>query len=194
MLRGAKKTADGGATCQKDKSTCAKTGDMAGKDACKDKSLAASGMPVMHYKVGDKTTCCPKAAAELAKANDAKILYVVSETEYADKAAALQAYAKVLDEYLGTLTAVRYAVGEKCVNCPMAAMALAKDSGETVKYRVAAFTFADKAAADQAADAARGVGEGRNDDAGRRPGNQVRRDREDHLQQVGGRRDREDHL
>jgi hypothetical protein len=60
---GAKKTADRGATCQKDKSACSKTGEMAGKDACKDKALAASGMPVMHYKVGDQTTCCPKAAA-----------------------------------------------------------------------------------------------------------------------------------
>jgi hypothetical protein len=152
---GAKKAADGGTTCQKDKSTCAKSGDMASKEGCKDKSLAASGMPVMHYKVGEKTTCCPKAAAEMAKADDATIKYVVSETEYADKSEALQAYAKVLDEYLGTITTVRYAVGEKCVNCPLAAMALAKDSGETVKYRVAGFTFADKAAADKAADAAR---------------------------------------
>jgi hypothetical protein len=156
---GAKKTADGGATCQKDKSTCSKTGDMAGKEGCKDKALAASGMPVMHYKVGEKTTCCPKAAAEMAKADDATIKYVVNETEYTNNSEALQAYAKVLDEYLGTLTSVRYAVGDKCVNCPMAAAALAKDSGETVKYRVASFTFADKAAADKAADAARTASE-----------------------------------
>jgi hypothetical protein len=91
----------------------------------------------------------------LAKTNEATIRYVVNETEYADKTEAQESYAKVLDEYLGTLTSVRYAVGEKCVNCPMAALALAKDSGEAVKYRVAAFTFADKAAADKAADAAR---------------------------------------
>lgn len=152
---GAKQTADSGNTCQHDKSTCAKTSNQAGKEACKDKSLAATGMPAMHYKVGDQTTCCPKAAAELAAAHDATIRYVVNDTEYADKAEALQAYAKALDEHLGTMTSVRYAVGDKCVACPMAAGALAKNSGETVKYRVAAFTFADKAAAEQAATAAR---------------------------------------
>jgi hypothetical protein len=156
---GAKKTADSGETCQKDKSCCAKTGDQAAKGACRDKALAATGMPVMQYKVGDQTTCCPKAAAEMAKANDAAMRYAVNETEYADKAAALEAYASTLDEYLGTMTTVRFAVGEKCVACPTAAAALAKDSGETMKYRVAAFTFADKAAAEKAADAARTASE-----------------------------------
>lgn len=151
----AKKTADSGATCQKDKSACSKTGEMAGKEACRDKALAAAGMPLMKYKVGDETTCCPKAAADLAKNNDASIRYVVNDAEYADKGEAQERYAKVLDEYLGTLTAVRYAVGEKCVACPTAAQAIAKDSGETVKYRVAAFTFADKSAAEKAADTAR---------------------------------------
>jgi len=156
---GAKKTADGGATCQKDKSSCAKTGDQVGQEACRDKALAAAGMPVMHYKVGDQTTCCPKTAGDLAAAQDAPIRYVVNDAEYADKTEALGTYAKVLDDYLGTLTTVRYAVGEKCVACPMAATALAKDSGETVKYRVAAFTFADQAAAEKAAKTARAASE-----------------------------------
>ena len=66
---GAKKTADSGATCQKDKSACSKTGYQVGKEACRDKALAAAGMPVMHYKVGDtKTACRTTAKVELAKA------------------------------------------------------------------------------------------------------------------------------
>lgn len=80
---------------------------------------------------------------------------MVGESEYGDKAEALQAYAKVLDEHLHTMTAVRYAVGEKCVACPLAAGAMAKATGASVKYRVASATFVDKAEAEKAASAAR---------------------------------------
>lgn len=141
------------ATCSRDKAAYAKDGAK-----CSDKALAAC-MPKMAYKVGDKTVCCPKEASELAAGKDADIHYVVAEKEYADKAEALKAYETVLNERLATMTTVRYAVNGKCVACPNAAAALAKDSGDKVKYQVAAYVFADQATAEQAATAARAASE-----------------------------------
>jgi hypothetical protein len=141
-----------GKTCHQDKKACAQ-GEQATE---RNKLLAAAGAPLMQYKVGDRTTRCPKQAAEWSKANDdLKVRYVVNETEYTDKAAALQAYQAALDEYLPKLSAVQYAVGDKCVACPLEAASLAKETGSTVQYRVASFTFADRAQAERAAEAAR---------------------------------------
>lgn len=152
----AKAAADGGGTCQKDKSTCNKDGT-ASKAQCEGKSLAATGMPLMQYKVGEQTTQCPKQAAELAANDESKIRYVVGTEEYTDKVAALNAYAKVLDGYLATMTSVRFAVGGECVNCPLAAAELAKKSGDSVKYRVGTVAFVEKTAAEKAAERAQGA-------------------------------------
>jgi hypothetical protein len=141
-----------GPACHQDKNTATKDEPTAQRG----KLLAAAGAPLMQYKVGDQTTMCPKQAAEWSKAkDDLKVRYVVNGTEYSDRAAALQAYQKALDEYLPTMSTVRYAVGDKCVTCPVEAASLAKETGGTVKYRVASFTFADRAQADQAAETAR---------------------------------------
>jgi hypothetical protein len=143
-----------------DSSTCKahQGGDKTAAElACRGKALNAAGAPLMQYKVGDQTTKCPQEADKLAAAaaGDAKIRYVVDDTEYADKTEALRAYAKTLDAHLAKLTAVRYVVGEATLNCPQAATKLAADQHEAVKYRLASFTFEDQAAAQQAADAAR---------------------------------------
>jgi hypothetical protein len=138
-----------GQTCQKDKNACGKNEQVAERA----RLLAASGAPLLQFKVGDQTTCCPKQAGEWIKNNDqTQVRYVV---EYTDEAAALKAYQTALEEYLSQLGTVRFAVGDKCVNCPNEAASLAKETGGTVQYRVASFTFADRAQADQAAEAAR---------------------------------------
>ena len=154
-----KPASEAGASCNKDKACCAKGGETASKEACRDKMMATAGMPLMKYKCGDQTTCCPKAAEEMTAGKDVQVRYVVNETEYTDQAEAMKAYKTALEGYLSTMTAVRYAVGDKCLGCPDAAAALAKDNGQTVKYRVAAFTFAGKPAAEKAAEAARTAAE-----------------------------------
>jgi hypothetical protein len=142
-------------SCHKDKSACTKGDDLAAGAECRGKLLAAAGAPLMTYKVGDKSTACPKQAAEWATGQDVQVRYVVNDTEYTDKPEALKAYEAALEQHLGNMTSVRYAVGKQCVGCPNAAATLAKESGESVKYRVAAFTFADREQAEKAAEAAR---------------------------------------
>lgn len=149
---GSKAKCEGAQACKGEGAQACK-GD--GKDACQEKTLAAAGVRVMKYKVGEETTCCPKQAEQLAGGDNTKVHFVVGESEYAEKTEALQAYAKVLDEYLETMGTVRYAVGEKCVACPQTAGAMAKASGTPVKYRVATATFMSKDVAEKAAEAAR---------------------------------------
>jgi len=135
--------------------------DAAGKGGCAGEKLVAAGMPKMTYIVGDEKTCCPETAAKLAEKNSgAKIQYVLGEKTYADKTEALTAYETALNEYLTTVTTVRYAVGDQCVSCPDAAAKMAADNKQTVKYRVASFTFTDKAKAEEAAKAAKTAADG----------------------------------
>ncbi len=136
-------TAAGGACCQKS----------GVKGACSGPFVA--GMPVMYMKVADKTTEYPKEAATLAGGDESKIRYIVADKEYGSKDEAAKVYQTALDEYLTTVTTVRYAVGEKCVGCPDSAAAMAKAAGQPVQFRVASYTFADKAEAEKAATAAR---------------------------------------
>ncbi len=123
--------------------------------SCRGKTLVATGMPLLTYKVGETSTNCPKEADKLAADGETAVRYVFGTSEFAEKSEALKAYAGALDEYLGTLTTVRYAVGETIVGCPQAAAALAREARDTVKFRVASYTFADEPAAQQAAEAAR---------------------------------------
>ncbi len=135
-----------------DKTALAKDGSC-DKSKC-DKALAGAGccgMPCMMFKVGDETTCCPKTAETLAADKSAKILYVVGEKEFTDKAEALTAYADALDAHFTKFTTVRYVVGDKCVECPQEAGELAKSGGATMKYCVAGTMFDSKDKADQAA-------------------------------------------
>jgi hypothetical protein len=140
-----------GQVCHKDQET--PTG---APTAERGKLLAASGAPLMQYKIGERVTRCPKQAAEWTKAkNDLPVRYIVNATEYTDYGAALQAYQAALEERLAQMSSVRYAVGNQCVACPLEAASLAQQTGSTVKYRVASFTFADRAQANRAAEAAR---------------------------------------
>lgn len=148
------------ATCNKKcESACAGKCDAACAAACKGgcpgQGVMATGMPLMKYKLGDQTLVCPRKAAEQAKASGATLRYVVGETEYADKLEALKAYETVLTTYLEQMTTVQFAVGDKCVGCPIAAQALARECGGQVNFRVASFTFTDRNEADKAAEAAR---------------------------------------
>jgi hypothetical protein len=142
----AAKTADGPVCHHKDSEAAA---------AQRSKLLTAAGAPLMQYKVGDKTTNCPQQAAEWSKDQDAPVRYVLNDTEYSDKLEALKAYQAALEQHLNKMTTVLYAVGDKCVGCPMEAATLAKGAGTTVKYRVASFTFPDREAANRAAQTAR---------------------------------------
>lgn len=129
--------------------TC--TDKVAGK-TCSDKS--ACGMPKMAIKVGDETTCCPKQAEELAQKNaDAKVVYLVSGKEYADKVEAMTAYRDALEAYVPKVTTVAYAVAGETMTCPMSAEKAAKDKSEAMTYRVASYDFDKKDDAEKAAKA-----------------------------------------
>ena len=143
------------ACCSKDGDKKAACCDKAAAGQCRGKALAESGMPLLKYKVGDQTTSCPEQAREIAaKDVNAKTIYLVGDTEYTDKGAALQAYETVINDYLASATSVRYVVGKECLSCPMHARSLASRNHEQVQYRVASYNFKDQADADRAAEAA----------------------------------------
>jgi len=131
------------ASCSGEKSA-AKCCDKGGEKA------VAVKLPAMSYKVGDKETACPNEAEELAKAGKAKVQFVVDGKTYAEKAEANEAYAKQLESFMEESMAVKYAVGDACVSCPMTAGEMAKKENKKVQYRVASFTFEKQDDADKA--------------------------------------------
>lgn len=149
------KAKDGEAKAAGDKAACAKTcGDKAAaKGCCAGKATAGQcgDAPKLVYKVGDETTCCPKTAAEMAKKNDAKIVYVLAGKEYTDQTEAMTAYRDALETYLDGATQVRFVVGTEAMSCPISAAAMAKEKNTTVKYRVASVNFDNKDDAEKAA-------------------------------------------
>jgi hypothetical protein len=159
----AKTVADKGsakATCDDSKATCDGAKAVASA-SCGDKSdcesvLAKAGLkvPAMSYRVGEKTTACPMEAKTLA-GEKGKFQFVVADKDYAEESEARKAYAKQLDGFLNEVMTVRYAVGEECTACPITAESLAKKEGAKVMYRVAAFDFETKEAAEKAVKAAR---------------------------------------
>ncbi len=151
----------------KDKASCSKPCDskqVAVKADCEidctGKKLIATGMPLLHYKVGDQQTACPVQAKAYAKKHeDAKVKYVVNDRAYCDKGEAMQAYAKNLDNYLEQITTVRYAVGDQCMRCPASAASLAKKHNTSVKFRVASYDFDTRSHADDVISKARKAAE-----------------------------------
>ncbi len=143
---------------------CAKTGDKSkadgaaccpgAKTTCPGKEMAATGMPLMTYKIGDETTRCPQTASKMAKGDDSKIRFVVGEKEYDNRSDAMKAYEAVLEDYLSTMTQVKYCVGDQTMTCPKAAESASQDKGRAVKYRVATVAFTDRDQAEKAAEAA----------------------------------------
>jgi len=138
---------------------CAEKAQCGAKTRCSGRSLMATGMPLMSYKVGDETTSCPKQATDLATKGNATVSYVVDTKSYGDKSKAMQAYTKSLHNHLDEMMAVKYAVGSDCVGCPHAARAMAKKAGCAVRYQVATFSFDDHAKAEQAVKVGRSAAE-----------------------------------
>jgi hypothetical protein len=116
-------------------------------------------LPRIGFKVGDTITCCMKSATEMSKGDSAQVKFVVGDKTYDNLGEAKAARLKALEEYYEGLLTVKYAVGDECIGCPMAAKDLASKSGKPVRYRLAAFDFAEKAQAEKAAEAARAAGD-----------------------------------
>jgi hypothetical protein len=144
--------AEGAGCCKKGAAAASADGKQCGdKEKCAGAAFKSCGAPQMAFKVADQTVKCPKQASELAGGDEAKIHYLLSDKEYTDKNEAMQAYDTALTSYLGEVTSVRYAVGDKYLDCPDAAAQLAKKSNAAVQFRVASYTFSDKAEAEKAA-------------------------------------------
>jgi hypothetical protein len=116
-------------------------------------------LPRIGFKVNDTLTCCMKSAKEMSKGDATKIKFVVADKTYDKLGDAKSARVKVLEEYYSDMLTVKYAVGDECVGCPMAAKDMASKSGKPLHYRLASFNFADKSSAEKAAEAARAAGE-----------------------------------
>jgi hypothetical protein len=139
------------ATASQDKSKaegdCAKScGDKAG---CCAKSYAAM-LPAMKYRVGDATVECPDKAKELAKGDAKAIKFVVADKSFDDVVAAEKALTSAYETFTTEATTVKYAVGDKCVGCPMSAGELAKKENKKMAYRLASYDFASEDAAKKA--------------------------------------------
>lgn len=129
-------------------------GDCEGQSSCHGEKGAVqtvafpADMPRMAYLVGDKETCCPEEAAELASHCDTtKVQYRVNQVAYTDQAEAGKAYAAELERYLDRMTRVSFVVGDECSACPLQAEQLAQSTGQPLKYKVGntVFDSAEKA-------------------------------------------------
>jgi hypothetical protein len=147
------KTQATAASCQ-EKSTVAKAeGDCAkscgDKAGCCAKAYAAM-LPAMKYRVGDATVECPDKAKELSKGDAKAIKFVVGSKSFDDVVAAEKELTSAYDSFTTEATTVKYAVGDKCVACPMSAGELAKKENKKMAYRLASFDFASEDAAKKA--------------------------------------------
>jgi hypothetical protein len=131
----------------KSEGDCAKScGDKAG---CCAKSYAAM-LPAMKYKVGDATVECPDKAKELAKGDAKSIKFVVGTKSFDDVVGAEKELTSAYETFTTEATTVKYAVGDKCVSCPMSAGELAKKENKKMAYRLASYDFASEEAAKKA--------------------------------------------
>lgn len=128
-----------------------------GGECCQAK--AGAKLPAISYKVGDKEFCCDKEAAEVAKASNATITYVVGGKTFAKQDEAMTAYADLLEKHLDGMLTVKFVVGDECVACPTSAQQLAKEKRAKVQYRLAAYDFESQEKADKAAGRAREAAE-----------------------------------
>lgn len=157
--KSAKAQASCQATCDKAKTTRLASGSCCGNcgggKTCDPADCWASSCPKVQYKVAGETLCCPQNAEILAKAKNEKVSYMVAGQEFCDKGDAMATLAKLLNERLEQMTTVSYVVGDETMQCGMSASKMAKSNGTDVRYRVASFTFAEQAQAEQAAKLAR---------------------------------------
>ncbi|MBU0638423.1 MAG: hypothetical protein KKB50_06120 [Planctomycetes bacterium] len=152
------------ACCKSQGQTTALVSDEKGSKAMCDSAVTCDGdrvryeeikLPRIGFMVGDKVTCCMKSATEMAGGDATKIHYVVAGENHKDLNEAKAARVKLLEQYYEDMFKVQYAVGEKCVACPVTAKELAKSSYKPMRYRLVAFDFANEAEAAKAAEAAR---------------------------------------
>lgn len=133
------------ATCQASKTACATKS--AEDKAAYLAALKEMGVPMMRIEVGDRETCCPMEAAELASKLETTPVYFVGDDRFDEMPKAMEAWKTQLDDHLATITTVQYSVDGKCVGCPMAASDLAKKSDSTVVYQVATHSYECKVTA-----------------------------------------------
>ena len=81
----------------------------AGKEVCEAACTACKNCPIQAamdelpkftFQVGKETTCCPDAAAKLAKEHDAPMKYVVGKKSFATKNVAMVALADATEKYV----------------------------------------------------------------------------------------------
>lgn len=116
-------------------------------------------LPRIGFKVGDTLACCMKSATQMAEGDSTKIKFAVAGKTYDKLGDAKVARLAVLEKYYDDLLTVKYAVGDQCAGCPMAAKTLAKKHGKPVRYRLGTFDFENQIEAEQAAKAARDAGD-----------------------------------
>ena len=161
------------AACSKKQASACCAGDKAAKAGCNADAKSAScavacsgdlaqlkGLPQMEYQVGDQRVSCPKAAAEMAKAQNAEIKFVVADKTFADENEAKAAYADALDGYLNEMLTVRCTSEDEAATCRAHGANVAQHAKGKSGYRLASFSFDDRAAADEAAKKARQAADG----------------------------------
>ena len=140
-------------SCSGSCGSSAKTSMVSGKGAKSNEclsacssSLAANAPKMSFIVVNDGktllTTASPCSAKKAVAAKPGStIAYQVADTKFDNEAAAYQAYAKQLEDFLGTMTKVSYVVDGKQTCCPDTAASMAKANHSKVEYRVASVNF-----------------------------------------------------
>lgn len=86
------------------------TSAYAGPGCCKKNGQAtctASGnFPKMSYLVGDKEVGCPMAAADMAKAGNTKVIYLVGDKRFDTEAAGMTGLAQASEEFVQRFTSI----------------------------------------------------------------------------------------
>lgn len=141
-----------GAKLTSEKAPCSKSAATTVAYAADSKIEAIlAALPSIKYQVGDDVTCCPHAAAAMAKTAEKPIQYLIGDTVLKNEGEAKVQLTALLDKELSALTSLRYTVGGDCVGCPLTAKSMAKKANKTIAYRVGGFDFADKAKAETVA-------------------------------------------
>lgn len=147
---GTTKAAGGGGCCAK--KAAAKVAEGSGGCSKSDKvSGALASLPSIKYRVGEETMCCPKAAGFMAEKNHQPVKYVVGSEAFDTEALATARLVTLLNEEVESMKTVQYAVGDKCMKCPMTAKSVADQNHAKMTYRVAGVDFEDKEKAEKAA-------------------------------------------
>ena len=73
---------------------------------CKDGQCpietAMGHLPKMEYKIGEKTTCCPKSAAAMAKESGSEMTFVVAKKEFQNKEKAYTHLVETTEKFVKT--------------------------------------------------------------------------------------------